>query len=152
MNLDEKVLDVIKQGLPEATVEAFKERIEELEHLANQVPSLKKTISVMREDFTTLKKERDILKSYENSLGEIKSGVEFIKTQKLELELREEVLKVRIELMNTRVLDHKEMFNVVFRNPTLRTEIFTNKSKNDKLDYNKGTTECNSTTISKSEE
>ena len=150
--LDGKILEVIKQGLPEATVGAFKERMEELEHLANQVPDLKEKILSMGKVFDSVKSERDTLKGYENRLDEIKRGEESIRIQKLELKLREEVLKIKTELMNTRVNDHKEMFNVVFKNPTLRTEIFTSKSKNDNQDYMKGTNETNNTTITKTED
>lgn len=152
MKLDEKILQAIKQGLPEATVGAFKERMDELEHLASQVPDLKEKLLTLGSSFDILKKERDTLNSYKNRLDQIERGENSIKEKTLELKLREEVLAVKTELMTTRVEDHKEMFRVVFKNPTLRTEIFSNKSKNDLQDYNKGSNENSNTTITKSED
>lgn len=152
MSLDSKILDVIKQGLPEATVGAFKERMEELEQLANQVPDLKEKIVTMGKSYDTLKKERDILKGYENRIAEIERGEECLKAREINLKIKEGIHEVRVELMNTRVNDHKEMFNTVFKNPTLRTEIFTNKNKNNSNDPTQNTDECNNTTIRKVEE
>ena len=123
MELDQKIIDVIKQGLPEATVGAFKERIEELDNLAKQVPFLNTKISNLAEELTKVKKERDLLKSYETRLNEITNTEQHLVQKCNDLNLREGILKVKTELMETRVLDHKEMFNVVFRNTTLRNSI-----------------------------
>jgi predicted nuclease with TOPRIM domain len=155
MKLDEKILEAIKQGLPEATVGAFKERMEELEHLANQVEPLKGKLEDKCSEIKNLTFERNNLKGYKNRLEEIERAEYKLILDQTELRIKSEVLEVRTELMDTRVTDHKEMFNVVFRNTTLRNEIHSNSfgGENDyNNNINKSNNETRDVTTKKTEE
>lgn len=152
MELDKKILDVIKEGLPEATVGAFKEGISQLEQLANQVEPLRVKLDNLNLQLKKVAIERDSLLKLKDKAEELIILEKKLNDRDIDLKIKEGIYKVKNELIETRVSDHKEMFATVFKNPTLRTEIFNNKSKSDSQDYSNNINEVSNTTITKKEE
>lgn len=126
MNND--IMEVIVDNLPQATVGAFKKRIDELEKEASKVKPLQTKFEKLLEDNKKLASELGKYQELETKTRLLDKREKEIAVTENQLNTTRKVLEVREELNNQRVQDHKEMMQTVFKNPTLRKEIFTNKS------------------------
>ena len=125
-NINEELLALLKKNLPQEMVGVFKERIDELEVLSNQVEPLKVELSNTKTLLSNADKIISELKSYADRLDYIEKKEQELKQAEINLLHEREILQLKQSFSEARVNDHQTMFATVFRNSVLRETVNKN--------------------------
>ena len=118
--MNEQILKVIKETLPEATAGVFKEFVDEAN--AREI-----NLNRLRDDYDKLLSETVQLRSNETKYKELEQREDTLEKaemqhtlHELSLNAQKDMIAMKESLMFDRVEDHKEMFRIVFQNRVTR--------------------------------
>ena len=128
--MENKLLEVIKQNLPETTAGEMKKFIEQadktkidLEKAGSKIEELELKINLHEKDINS---KDEFIAGKENEISELKEQInkcEDCERRHMKLGLSEELVNARINNAESRVNDAKEYLGLAFRSPVFKKSV-----------------------------
>ncbi len=122
--LDEKIKTAIQESLPSVVAGELKDYISKAEDTKDDLEDAKEKITSYKVEVKALKSEIKLVEMRLENFIDIEQREGYVLSKEAELKLREEVLSLKEDFSQTRVLDMKDVLGLVFKNTEVRKNIF----------------------------
>lgn len=127
MKLEESVIKAIKENLPGATASILKDFISEKEKVDDDLLYLKGIVEKQEKTIKTLQEYKSISEGFDSKAKDLMLFEKELQEKSVELRIKEAVLAEKEFSFDERIGDFRFMFETVFRNSVVKTEVLKNR-------------------------
>lgn len=121
----EDLIGVIESRLPELAAKHIKTQLKRLEELEASIAELEKHLKAANNRRGELELELNTYRSKDETYRDLQQRGDVVAAKEREFDYTNKLHEMECDFWKERVKDHKEMFNVVFRNTVIRRNALT---------------------------